>query len=75
MKLKIYTVAGESSTHEHGGSTKYQSIVRQGSYGTGEFPPCFPLPELAQAWLDKNKQFSTDKVVELELEIPEEILK
>ena len=41
FEMKITTIAGVSSLAQAGGSSDYQSIVRQGSWGAGNFPPCF----------------------------------
>lgn len=52
--VPLYTIASE--THEiygHGDSGIEFRICKEGSYGTGEFPPVFEDRNLAQDYLNK----------------------
>lgn len=68
--MKIFTIAVKShETYGHGDNGIETRIIKLGSYGTGDFPPCFPTYKLAAEWLSRHyKQFYVDTViVELEL--------
>jgi hypothetical protein len=64
--MKVYAIANE--VHECYGQGDYgkeHRICRQGSYGTGGFPPVFASRQAAQNYLAGIEYF-TGKVVELE---------
>ncbi len=66
--MKIYTIADEThETYGHGDFGKEQRICRQGSYGSGDFPPAFKTREAAQAHIDKMEWKHGKAVVEMEL--------
>lgn len=66
--MKIYTIATEThQTYGHGDFGTERRIVREGSYGAGEFPPAFTRRESAEAYLRKGDQYPKRVVVELEL--------
>lgn len=65
--MKIYTIATESrECYGHGDFGTELRIVRQGGYGSGDFPPCFTHQHEALLWRDAQ-QFKTGVLVELEL--------
>lgn len=64
--LPVYTIATE--THQcygHGDYAKEQRIVKEGSYGSGGFPPCFESRRDAEKYLGTMEYNFGKKVVEL----------
>lgn len=75
IAVKIYTVANlDNVCAGHGDYYDAAHICRQGSYESGEFPPCFVSKAGAEAYLEttKAKAFSKRLVVELILLLPEQ---
>lgn len=71
--MKIYTIANKvSECYGHGSFGDELRICRQGSYGSGEFPPAFKTREAALQHLSTLK-YNHDKVV-VELELKDSIL-
>jgi hypothetical protein len=68
--MTIYTIADEThETYGHGDFGTEQRILRQGSYGCGEFPPAFTTRRSAQEWIDAQKYKGGKAIVTLELRI------
>lgn len=60
----------ESQTYGHGDYGSEEIIKREGSYGTGEFPPLFQSMDSARQWLGNRKEkWPTYKVVAMRLTI------
>lgn len=63
--MKLYCIATKvSQTYGHGDSGDELMIRRQGGYGSGEFPPLFPLRGQAEEYLE-GMGFGDHEVVEL----------
>jgi len=55
--VALFGLAQEShEVYGHGDNGKEQRICRQGSYGSGQFPPCFTAKEAADDYVKKHNR-------------------